>query len=61
MTHNAKRIVIIRGHPDPGGNHFCHALAQAYVKGATEAGHEYGIYPALPIKIGKQFYPGPGT
>ena len=33
------RIAIIQGHPDPSGNHFCHALAEAYVRGATDAGH----------------------
>ena len=35
----ARRIVIIQGHPDPQGGHFCHALAEAYAKGATAAGH----------------------
>jgi putative NADPH-quinone reductase len=43
MINNVKRIVIIQGHPDPGGDHFCHALAQAYVKGATERGHEINV------------------
>lgn len=36
MTRN---IVIIQGHPDPAGRHFCHALADAYAAGAREAGH----------------------
>ena len=35
----SKSIVIIQGHPDPAGNHFCHALADAYAAGAREAGH----------------------
>ena len=35
-----KSIVIIQGHPDPQGKHFCHALAEAYVDGARAAGHE---------------------
>ena len=35
-----RRIAIIQGHPDPRGNHFGHALAQAYAQGATAAGHE---------------------
>ncbi len=35
----AKNIVIIQGHPDPAGNHFCHALACAYAEGAKQAGH----------------------
>jgi putative NADPH-quinone reductase len=35
-----KTIVIIQGHPDPAGNHLCHALADAYADGARQAGHE---------------------
>jgi len=35
-----KHIVIIQGHPDPQGNRFGNALAQAYAKSAEEAGHE---------------------
>lgn len=34
------RVVIIQGHPTPGGGHFCHAAADAYSQGATEGGHE---------------------
>jgi putative NADPH-quinone reductase len=34
-----KQIAIIQGHPDPGGQHYCHALAEAYATGAREAGH----------------------
>jgi putative NADPH-quinone reductase len=36
----AKRMLILQGHPDPGGSHFCHGLADAYGKGAAEGGHE---------------------
>jgi len=36
----AKHIAIIQGHPDRAGDHLCHALAEAYHKGAEEAGHE---------------------
>jgi putative NADPH-quinone reductase len=39
MPHEIRQIVIIQGHPDPEGNHFGHALAQAYVSGAQGAGH----------------------
>jgi putative NADPH-quinone reductase len=35
-----RRIVIVQGHPDPGGGRYGHALAQAYLEGAREAGHE---------------------
>jgi putative NADPH-quinone reductase len=36
----AKNIVIIQGHPDTRGIHFCHALADAYAEGAANARHE---------------------
>jgi putative NADPH-quinone reductase len=32
-------VVIIQGHPDPSGGHFCNALADAYARGAEQAGH----------------------
>ena len=35
-----RRVTIIQGHPDPAGNHLCHALADAYAEGAAVAGHE---------------------
>jgi putative NADPH-quinone reductase len=35
----ARNIIIIQGHPDSGGNHLCHALANAYASGAESAGH----------------------
>jgi len=35
-----KRVLIIDGHPDPGQDRFCHALATAYANGAKSAGHE---------------------
>lgn len=34
------RIVILQGHPTPGGQHFCHALAEAYAQGAAKGGHD---------------------
>ena len=37
------RIAIIQAHPDPGGGHLCHALAQAYADGAHAAGREVRI------------------
>ncbi|HUI20752.1 MAG TPA: NAD(P)H-dependent oxidoreductase [Methylocella sp.] len=36
----ARRIAIIQGHPDAAGHHLCHALADAYAKGAEAAGHQ---------------------
>jgi putative NADPH-quinone reductase len=41
-----KRIVLLLGHPDPRGEHFCHALAAAYEAGARAAGHEVRIVDA---------------
>ena len=35
-----RRILIIQGHPTPGGGRFGHALAHAYAAGGTESGHE---------------------
>jgi putative NADPH-quinone reductase len=35
-----QRIIIIQGHPDPAGDRFCHALADAYAAGAEAAGRE---------------------
>ncbi|UCB55465.1 MAG: NAD(P)H-dependent oxidoreductase [Thiotrichales bacterium] len=35
-----KKILIIQGHPDASHDHFCHALAESYKKGALEAGYE---------------------
>jgi len=36
----SKHILIIQGHPDPSGDHFVAALAQAYARGAREGGHD---------------------
>jgi putative NADPH-quinone reductase len=35
-----RRLAIIQGHPDPGGNRLCHALADSYAEGAATAGHQ---------------------
>jgi len=35
----SRRILIIQGHPDADAEHFGHALAAAYRKGAEAAGH----------------------
>jgi len=34
-----KRILILQGHPDSAGGHYCHALADAYREGAMASGH----------------------
>jgi len=46
-----KRIVIIQGHPDPRGNHFCHALAEAYGQAARGAGHELDTIDVAHLKF----------
>lgn len=35
-----KHILMIQGHPDCSQRHLCHSLEDAYVQGATAAGHE---------------------
>ena len=39
MAANIRAIALIQGHPDPDRSHFGHALADAYVTGARQAGH----------------------
>jgi putative NADPH-quinone reductase len=34
-----KRILLIQGHPDASRHHLCHALEDAYARGASAAGH----------------------
>lgn len=34
------RILILQGHPDASRSHLCHALADAYERGAIERGHD---------------------
>lgn len=60
----SRRIAIIQGHPDRAGQHFCHALADAYAQGAEAAGHEVRRievarldFPLLRSK--EEFYNGP--
>jgi putative NADPH-quinone reductase len=36
----AQKILVIDGHPDPARPHFCHAVADAYIGGAMDAGKE---------------------
>jgi len=41
-----KNILIVQGHPDPAGGHFCNALESAYANGARHAGHDVSIIHA---------------
>lgn len=36
---NARRMLVLQGHPDPAGGHLCHALADACAEAAEDAGH----------------------
>ena len=36
----SRRILIIQGHPDQGGSHYCHALGDHYAAGARAATHD---------------------
>jgi len=47
----AQRITIIQGHPDSGGNRFCHALGEAYAAGAREAGLEVKIIDVAHLDV----------
>jgi hypothetical protein len=49
MKNTFKHIVIILGHPVPAGSRFCHALAQAYARGAPEAGHQLRVVATMQI------------
>lgn len=40
MRATARKVLIIQGHPDPQGHHSGHAPADAYAKGAGQAGHQ---------------------
>jgi putative NADPH-quinone reductase len=47
----ARRITLIQGHPDPGGDRFCHALANAYAEGAREAGLEVKVIDVAQLEV----------
>lgn len=40
MSTEARRILIVNGHPDAGSRHLLHQLIDAYAEGAQAAGHE---------------------
>jgi putative NADPH-quinone reductase len=46
-----KRIVIIQGHPDSNGSHYCNALADAYAAGARREGHEVHVIDVAHLKF----------
>ncbi|GGE47128.1 NAD(P)H-dependent oxidoreductase [Actibacterium pelagium] len=56
-------ILILQGHPDTSGPHFCHAVAEAYAEGATEAGHQVreiriAETPVTPLRSKEEFESG---
>ena len=46
-----RRIALLQGHPDPAGGHFCHALAGAYERAASDAGHQVRIIDAARLDL----------
>lgn len=59
------RIVIIQGHPDGAHPHYCHALADAYRKGAEGAGHgvtliDVGAVDVAPLRDPAEWKAGGG-
>ena len=40
MNDRPRPIVVIQGHPDTAQPHLCHAMAEAYARGADAAGHD---------------------
>jgi putative NADPH-quinone reductase len=62
----ARRIAVLQGHPDPAGQHFCQALAAAYVRAALAAGHEVRViavaqldFPLLRTRVDWETQPVP--
>ena len=58
------RVLILNGHPDSNGTHFCDAIVEAYQSGAESAGHEIKIINTsnedVPLLRSKSaFYEGP--
>jgi putative NADPH-quinone reductase len=45
------KIAVIQGHPDSTGGHFCNALAEAYITGATAAGHEVRVVEVAKLRF----------
>lgn len=45
------RIVVIDGHPDPEAERLCHALADAYSKGAESANHAVEVIRVADLDI----------
>lgn len=44
-------ILILQGHPDPKGGHLCHALADAYERGARVGGHAVRRFEVATLSI----------
>lgn len=45
------RIVVIDGHPDPDPGRLCHALADAYARGAESAGHGVEVVTLAELEV----------
>jgi len=51
MDETHRRIVLIQGHPDSAGGHFCNALAEAYAAGARAAGHHVDLIDVAALDV----------
>ena len=51
MAGACRRIVVVQGHPDRNGGHFCHALAEAFVKGARDIGHSVEVIDVAALDL----------
>lgn len=48
----SKRICLINGHPDPSPDRFCHALTDAYQKGAQTGGYRVDRFDVGALEFG---------
>lgn len=46
-----KEVVVIDGHPDPAPGRLCHALSDAYARGAESAGHAARVVRLAELEI----------
>jgi len=45
------QVVVIDGHPDPAAGRLCHALADAYARGAQSAGHSVELIRLAELEV----------
>ena len=45
------KVLLVQGHPDRAARHFGHALAEAYLQGAREKGHQTRVLEVAAIEF----------